>query len=286
MKSYSLISSMIAALFLLSCSSSKKVATEPEPIVKRNYIKDLIIDGRPDDWQNLSFLSNPAGTLEYAIAQNEQNLFIMMRVANHAEQIKLLNSGMEIWIDPTGKKAKTTEVIYPVKGELSEDVLRPQSGSIDQKMNIAQMHLKVAAELISLSRIGFKPEFSGVQSIFQNTGFKAAINWDENNTLIYELKIPLNAFKDPLPKQKMEIGFSISGLERQKTSSPESGNTTWQQRGNGMRGESHGGRGGGGYGSYGKRQASGEGTVHRSTDSTNDWKKATENESFWIQYTS
>jgi hypothetical protein len=116
MKSYRLIPSMISALFLFSCSSSKKVVTEPEPLVKKNYIKELTIDGRSDDWQNLSFLSNPTGTLEYAVAQNEQNLFILMKVANHAEQMKLLNSGMEIWIDPTGKKAKTTEVIYPVKG--------------------------------------------------------------------------------------------------------------------------------------------------------------------------
>jgi hypothetical protein len=148
------------------------------------------------------------------------------------------------------------------------------------------MHTQVAAELISLNRIGFKPEFSGVQSIFQNTGFKAAINWDDNNTLIYELKIPLNAFKEPLPKQNVDIGFFINGMERPKTTSPEGGTTTWQQRGGGMRGEGHGGRSAGGYGGYGNRQGGGERTAHRSSDSTNDWKKATGSESFWIQYAS
>lgn len=282
MKYKCIISTAVAGMFLISCGSSKKVASETEVQVKGAAVKDIAIDGSANDWNDFPLQMSPTGNFEYAVVHNNDDLFILLKVASTAEQTKLLRSGLEIWIDPTGQKNKTTEVIYPVKGELSEDALKPQNISSDPKVNLAQMHMHITTELISLNRIGFKPEASGVQSIHQNTGFKAALNWNDYNDLIYELKIPVSAFRQKLPKNNINIGFALNGIERPKDSengAPQQQGGGGFNRGGGMRGG--GMRGGGGYrgGQDGKRRNNAGG------DNTADWKKVYEKESFWVNYT-
>src|SRR5438309_4485123 len=188
-----LVPSLGLIWMLASCSGSKKAEADSETQVNGTSVQAIVIDGKANDWQKVPMNVSPKGTIQYAIANSQDNLYIMMRLADPVEQVKLLQGGMQVYIDPDGKKEKTTEVVYPVKGELSEEEMRPQ-GVPGQKQDLTQIHQHVASQLISLNRIGFKPEYNGVQSVRENTGFKAAINWDENNDLVYELVVPYAAF--------------------------------------------------------------------------------------------
>src|SRR5437764_15435059 len=107
--------------------------------------------------------------------------------------MKFVRGGMEIWFDPTGRHAKTTEVIYPVKGELPEETFRT-SFIPGQKPNTSDLHRRIESGLVSFNRIVFKPEYSRVQRIRENTVFKVAINWDEPEALVYEVALPLTDF--------------------------------------------------------------------------------------------
>lgn len=235
---------------------------------------NIVIDGKAADWQNTNTATNASGTIAYAVANDAADLYLLLKIAAPAEQMKLLRGGMEVYFDPQHNHSKNTEIIYPVKGELGEEDLRPRTTN-GEKPDMAQTRAQMANQLISLNRIGFKPEYNGVQSIRQNTGFKAAISWDENNNLIYELKVPFAAFPN-LQKDKIEVGFFINAVDKPKAD--ESGHSGNWNGGNGGGNRMGGGRG---NGDYGGRQGGGSRTAQ---NNSNSWQKMYEAESFWVQY--
>src|SRR5579875_472491 len=246
---------LIAIGFIFSaCGSSKKVA-EADTNIKGSFAANITVDGKMDDWKNIPTDSNSKGSIEYAIANNATDLFIVFKIADEAEQMKLLGGGMEIWFDANNKHEKTTEIIYPVKGELGDLTLQPKFSLQGEKMNKSEIHRRITGQLISFNRAGFKPEYNGVQSVRENTGFKGAIGWNDNDDLIYEVQIPFAAFTNDVKRNNLQIGFSLNGVDRPKETANnggEGGNTNWNAGGGGGgRGGMRGG-GGGGRGGYGR----------------------------------
>ena len=269
-------------IFLASCSSSKKTVSEPD-VKLQNTTLPVVVDGKADEWKSVSLQLSPKNSFEYTVANTPEELCIFIKIPDQVEQTKLLRGGMEVYINPKGKKDKETAVFYPVKGELPED-MRAQAAP-GEKEDVKEIRLRIAGQLISMNRTGFKTAFNGVQSIRQNTGFKAAINWDENDNLIYELAIPYAAFPDGLNKNNLELGFFINGAERPKNNNSSGSNTTWSGGNQGMGGGRMGGgrMGGGRQGgrSFSDKRDPG---LRSSTNKYNQWQKLYVDENFWVQY--
>jgi uncharacterized membrane protein YgcG len=273
------------SVIFCACSSSKKVTSDTgETTAPASVVSAITVDGKSGDWQNVPRQTTADGTIEYAVANNNDDLFVLFRIANSAEQMKLIRGGMEVWFDPTGKHAKTTEIIYPVKGELPDETFRPNFVQ-GEKPNLNDMHRRIESGLISFNRIGFKPAFSGVQSIRENTGFKGALNWDDSEALVYEVAIPFAAFSTDVKKEPMEMGFFIGAVDEPKTGdgAKPSEEGRGMAMGGGMRGGGGGRRGGGG--GYGGGRQRGEANQQNAQSSNAAaWKKMYEPQSFWVRY--
>ena len=213
----------------LSCSSSKKTALAPFEIkLPATFLPDFTIDGKADEWDAVPRDISPRSTLQISVANSRNSLSILMRIPDSYEQIKLLEGGMDVWVDLGGLKSKNTGIGYPVKGEVADLPERPHP-SENSKAIIKQGRLQMAAQLISLNRFGFKEPYNSFQSLRQSTGFKAAINWDDKDVLIYELAIPFTAFTTPPKNGPIAIGFNLHGLDRPKHTRAES--TSYSQTG-------------------------------------------------------
>lgn len=286
MKQLSLILG-IATIFS-ACGSSKKTAIEStEAKLPQTPVKAITVDGKMQDWQGVPLQTNGDGSIAYAVANNNEDLFLLFKITDPVEQMKFVRGGMEVWFDPTDRHAKTTEIIYPVKGELPDETFRLNLIP-GQKPNTSDLHRRIESGLVSFNRIGFKPDYSGVQSIRQNTGFKGAINWDETDALVYEVAVPFAAFPTDVRNGNLEVGFFIGAVDKPKASTgegaaPSEEGERGQGMGGGMRGGGGGRRGGGGY--SGNRQRGG-GNQQRSgaANNSSSWKKMYEPESFWVQY--
>ena len=273
-------------VLFLACSSSKKVTEEAETRTGGTYLDSAVIDGKAEEWQTITQDYNPQGTFQYAIANNKTNLYVFLRIPSLIEQTKLLRGGMQLWINPAGQKDKKTGVYYPVRGELSETE-NPMFAPSETRQNqdYHQRQLRMASQLISLNRIGFKSQYTGVQSIRHNTGFKAAINWDTNENLVYELTIPFSALPDGLKQDKIELGFFIQGLDRPKQSEEAShsngGGDEGNERGGARMGGGH--RGGGNFnsGNFGGSRAANQRAIN---SAYNQKQKVYIDESFWTVY--
>ncbi|GAA4734462.1 hypothetical protein [Flavisolibacter ginsenosidimutans] len=274
------------AAVLSACGSNHKAATEnAEAKAQPASVASITVDGQMQDWQGVPLLATANG-IDYALANSRDNLYVLFKIADPAEQMKLIRGGMEVWFDPTGKHAKTTEIIYPVKGELPDETFRPNFAQ-GEKPDTKDLHRRIESGLISFNRIGFKPAYSGVQSIRENTGFKGAINWNESGELIYEVTVPFAAFPTDVKNQNMEVGFFIGAVDKPKAATNE-GAAPSEEGGRPMGGGMRGGggrRGGGAYGG-GSRQRGENGQQRSSTSNSLALKKMYEPEAFWVQYTS
>ena len=269
------------AVLLTACGSNHKAASETaETKMQPAPVSSITVDGQMQDWQGIPLQATADG-IDYALANSRDNLYVLFKIADPAMQMKLIRGGMEVWFDPTGKHAKTTEIIYPVKGELPDETFRPNFAQ-GEKPSVSELHRRIESGLISFNRIGFKAAYSGVQSIRENTGFKGAINWDESGELVYEIAVPFAAFTTDVRNTNMEVGFFIGAVDKPKASNEGAAPSEGGNRGMGGMRSGGGGRRGGGYG--GNRQRGENGPQRSATNSSSAWKKMYEPESFWVQY--
>lgn len=259
-------------IVLSACSSNKLPIINEQEVTLASTFSDIVVDGKPDEWVNIPHDFSTGSTVEFSVANNASNLFILLKVPSILEQQKILKGGMDVWVSPDGKKDKKTGITYPVKGELGET---EQPISNTEKSNEREKHLQMAAQVISMQRYGFIPEYNGVQSIRQNTGFKASIGWDENDVMIYELTIPLKAFATDITKKSIKIGFNIHGIDRPKNPD-RAENTSFT--------EGHGSSMGGGRrvgGNFGNRRNPGQ---KAENNKYNQREKLYATEIFWADY--
>ena len=263
---------LIPFYLLISCSSSKvPVASEHEVSLQPTF-SEITIDGRSDDWQNVPHDFSEGSTVEFSVANNASHLFILMKAPSVQEQRKILEGGMDVWISADGKKDKKTGITYPVKGELSD-----QDPSITGtgQLTVKERHLQMAAQVISMQRYGFIPVYNSVQSIRQNTGFKASIGWDENDVMIYELTVPFNAFTTDIRNKQIKVGFNIHGIDRPKNSDQSKNTAFTEGHGSSMGGGRRGG------GNFGNRRDPGQKAAN---NRYNQREKMFATETFWANY--
>lgn len=271
---------MILPLIAWSHSVSNKEKGKKYPSF---YNSHIIIDGKSNEWPDSLFFLNPDAKIRYAVVNDSSNLYLCLKVFDDNQQIKLLRGGMEVWIDPSGKKAENCGIRYPLSTTLNP---AGKSGlHTGDPSGIKQVKLIYLLQAKDMELTGFKNGINGLVSNFGNkTGVQTCIKLDSTNILIYEAKIPLSVFKsDPSNSNPLSVGFVIKGIEHPKMREGEDshGGSMENHEGGGMGGGFEGGgRGGHGGGGHSHMQNN-----HNETGSpeTNSRQMMYEDTSIWLK---
>jgi len=213
----------------------------------------IVTDGDLKDWGDSLRYYNRDKQLNYALANDQDNLYMAIRINDRSEQIRVLRAGLTLSIDPRGKKKETFTMTFPASdgnaSNMAENAMDLQGGNNDVKREDREELMK--AKLTKLREIkvtGFKDVESETVTTSNTYGFKAAIDYDKDGSLIYEAAIPLKFFHaDDLSKNEWAFNFKINGITRpgqDKYNADHEGMT----RGGGAGGGGRGGRMGGGRG--------------------------------------
>ncbi|MGC4035439.1 MAG: hypothetical protein QM764_05720 [Chitinophagaceae bacterium] len=179
----------VAIIFLLlSCNNPEK-STSSLFTKRKNYNPHFFtpsLDGRLKEWGPLlSFQS--AAKLIYAIANDDSALFIAIKSVDRRQQLAIIQNGLEIFIDPGGKKSKSTTIRFPLGGITAPLVA---SGGPDS-VKSSELSLLLLTGMQTMELTGFKEGLNDVQPIHSDTPVKAVVNYDVAGDLFYELAIPL-----------------------------------------------------------------------------------------------
>ncbi len=213
---------------------------------------NITIDGDPKEWGDSLPYYNKDKQINYALANDQDNIYMAIRINDRSQQIRVLRAGLTLSIDTKGRKKETFSITFPV-GDQSMDAQIQEPTDLQGKSNDVTQQDRddlASARLTKLREIrvvGFK-DIEGEMITTSNTyGIKTAIDYDKDGNLVYEAAIPLKFFHaDDLTKSEWAFNFKINGITHKggNPSSPD-GDAPASGGGRGMGGGGHGGRGGG-----------------------------------------
>ena len=209
--------SFIALLLPLTCFASICTAKNVLP-----FKTDVVVDGINNEWKTPLPNYDKTTCINYEVANDQKNLYFILRIADEATQKQIIQNGLEIWINKDGKKDTLTGVTYPV---IARKMAQTTGMSSQQGQNDAPAESASTKKAQDTAKVVFTPTKdlkltrflvnNGIQPI-KGCPVQLSAAEDNSNCLIYELAIPFNTFyKESLDesdaKVKFAIGFIVKG---------------------------------------------------------------------------
>lgn len=209
-----------------------------------------------------------ADNIKHDVFRDGENLVLVMEVPDVTTQMKIINFGLTVWVDKNGKKKKENGIVYPMSGGQPERPSmergsRPERGGQgegepgggDREAEMAKkMQNEFKARAPEMEVIGFGLEESSIYNLkFDRPGFKAVIDFNDDNDMVYTLTIPLNrVFEEGDEREDpIAIGLISGAMESQSMGGGPGGGGMGGRGGGGMSGGMGGSGGGGGMGGSG-----------------------------------
>lgn len=197
------------------------------------YKTDVTVDGQNTEWKSPLSRYNKNTGINFDVANDERNIYMIVRVTDTASIRQIRQNGLEVWINKDGKKKNTTGITYPMAPD------KPKAGSRVQNVKTAD---GFSMNINELMLTGFLLE-NGRQPV-KDCPVKVAIKKDASDCLVYEAAIPFNTFyKEKLEKEDLKAKFYIGFVVKGVTIDENSNATGMMMRG--MGGDYHGGMDGG-----------------------------------------
>lgn len=253
-------------------------------------IKPFVADGNSNEWNEPLNQYNSDTKLAFALANDDENLYIIIESLDPATTQNFLFGGITININTVGKKKNGTKLTFPFHHR--QEMLPPEKDGQKPPSDFHHQQGKenphasgvppIEAQGIKL--VGFKNIKDTIITAGNDFGIQCGMSVKKNQDLIYEIAIPLTELQVN-PDWKKAIAYNI---KLNTVKGPRSELGKGMQQGGGKRGGG-GGMGGpggggggmgmnGGMGGGGPRGDGGQRTPLGDEDSDN--KKS----DFWIKY--
>ncbi|MGF7078648.1 hypothetical protein [Mucilaginibacter sp. UYCu711] len=196
------------------------------------------IDGKLNDWNDEFQAYNKSTHLYYTIANDEKNLYLVVKTSDMTTKAKIVAGGLTLAINTADKKKEQDaySLTYPLRSTMG----RPGGGggapggaqgggmrlmtfggpggggrpaAPDSAMQKA-MQDRVINAAKEIKVFGFKDIPDSLIAIYNEYNIKAAINYDKDGAFIYELAVPLKLMALAAGDSK-EIAYNIklNGLQ-------------------------------------------------------------------------
>ena len=277
-----------AAIFLLFLNSISVNAQKRQKDIQENSVfvsVPIKIDGKLNDWNDTLQAFNRTTSLGYTIANDEKNIYLVIKSTDEANNNKLLAGGITFTLNTEGKKkdAEAFIVTFPVinitarpqgqRGQGMPGVQRQQGqgGQVQGQSQgtdaaVIERRKQQLAQFKEIKVFGFNEITDSLVSIYNEYGIKVAASYDIKGSLIYELAISLKSL-DLKTDNQNELAYNIKINGRSFGGRGFGGGSGANQGG----GFGDGGRGGGG--SFGANQGGGNRDNISLTDPVDFWGK-------------
>lgn len=273
-----------AAALLLNLHSQAQTKTpntlQPPPA-------DIKIDGDLKDWGDSLRYFNADKKIYYTLANDKNNLYMVVRVNDRTEQIRIIRAGLTLSINTKGKKKEESSITFPVgnpdepQPALSGDK-NTNPDLLDQQDRDEMMKARLT-KLRNIKVTGFPDIESDIMTTSNTYGIKVALNIDANDNLVYEAAIPLKFFHAEAPdKTEWAFNIKINGVTRPSKPGADANGGMGGGRG-GMGGGGMGGRGGMGGGG-GRRGGGGMGGGRGGSMTESDHSETAKSIDFWEKF--
>lgn len=277
MKSVTIIFSVVFSGFSFLPAIASPVASDTS-IIQHTQ------DGKLLEWPSEKFTADNETKIKYAVDNDNRNLYIALFIPDYGTQMKMMRTGMTLYIDLKAKKKEGRGIEFPVKPDRGENFTptegpRParndgdeQQDAVKRDANRLMMRNSMAIKQLNSIKIFGFGESDPVQQVLDVPGsIQVAYKCDTTEAMEIEYCIPLSLLGDAasLHEKLISIGCKIHAMEMRSGGFSDGG-------GGGTGGGMRGGGGGrmGGRGGMGGRMGGGM-----------DRETMMREQSFWTKYT-
>ncbi len=173
------------------------------------WITGLKIDGRLDDWKDSLEYVYKNQHLQYSVGNDEENLYIAMRVPDMDKQMQALTQGFSFMINTSGKKRDGPAIVFPIPDrETLRAVMSPENESRPEDMRKGLMQAVRAVYVLR-----FDDMVDGQVSRENQFGIQAEVTLDSTNALCFEAAVPLHRLRiDAGYTGNLAMNVKINGL--------------------------------------------------------------------------
>lgn len=194
------LSIYLLVLVSICASAQKKSKDVFENVWAKSAIK---IDGKLGDWPD--GLPNTNLKINYAIANDVNNLYVAISTADGFTISKILRNGITLAVNANGKKKDDGPVItFPIIERVTKT--RIQATATEEEMTKRRDGLLTHIKEIKVRGLMEIPD--GGISMYNEFGVRAAVAYNDKNSLVYELVVPLTALGISNNSQT-EIAYNI-----------------------------------------------------------------------------
>ena len=156
----------------------------------------------------------------YSFNNDLRNIYFSFKTLDKGTQLKILQMGLELWIDTTGRNSEMIGLVFPARRAYKQAFKKDtalKNPPYTTDLNRTKIQYIKGEKLLQLT--GFRPPIGGITPFKNDFGIEASVNWDSTNTAMMVVRaiIPLNTFYkyklNPRDSNKI-FGFTIktSGL--------------------------------------------------------------------------
>jgi hypothetical protein len=149
------------------------------------------LDGNISEWPSEKFITDKETKTRFATDNDAQFLFFALAIPDNATQKKIMQSGINLYVDIKGKKKENMGIEYPV-----------------------------ASNPGSMRLFGFSDSKPATLSISSEETVNIAFSWDSSNVLHIEYNIPLKMLEESvlgLNNKKISVGWKLNEAEMNNT---------------------------------------------------------------------
>ncbi len=148
--------------------------------------------------------------VKYSIQNDQDHLVVTMITADPVTQMKILRNGLELHLDPDGKKAHWASITFPYKTKeprSNRPLIRPNS-------NVSRLDIMIARS--STAALWKKESDQIVFNILDS--LKPAditLNSEQGQALVLRVEIPVRNIEEFVTQHEPSMGITISGMGNQ-----------------------------------------------------------------------
>lgn len=198
---------LIAGLLLYVNASAQD---EPNKWAPAN----MKVDGQATEWPKPLQFYNNVTKLFYTIANDKENIYVIVSVPDPQSQMKIMRSGITISLNPTGKKKGGAAVTFPITENVSTGA--PDVPEASRALIAGELKKQILANLKDIKVDGFDSIPNGNISVRNTFGIQTAASYEASGNLVCELAIPLKMLGiTTLTEQPIAYHFKVNAMKRE-----------------------------------------------------------------------
>jgi len=172
------------------------------------------IDGQPTEWPKPLQFYNNVTKLFYTIANDKENIYVVVSVPDPQSQMKIMRSGLTVSLNASGKKKGGASVTFPLTANVSAGA--PDVPEASRALIAGELKKQILANLKEIKVDGFDSIPNGNIPVQNTFGILSAAGYEASGNLVCELAVPLKMLGIPAGSQQpIAYHFKVNAMKKE-----------------------------------------------------------------------